>query len=246
MCLSKRGCPGKILNSKDIEIRLTEEITVYTVNKAQYSTDAFAVFPLDTLGNNYLVITWNNKAAFLIIGSEDNTTVNIVIAVWTHITYDGVTYTAGMTLYITMNKYQTFHVFGGQDYTGTRTTSTKINTVISGAYCTKIGAGTLRSSVFQMTPIDTFGNTIVTINMPNCNSPVNCVASENNTDVNITGRAQNCAPTITVPGDIIDNDCDGLIDEELQDDNDGDGKIDEDLAEYFKELRSTSSSTKKK
>ena len=34
------------------------------------------------------------------------------------------------------------------------------------------------------------------------------------------------------PGDEIDNDCDGLIDEEIRDgkDNDGDGEIDEDLA----------------
>lgn len=32
-----------------------------------------------------------------------------------------------------------------------------------------------------------------------------------------TLQFQNCTPSITVPGDIIDNDCDGLIDEELQD-----------------------------
>ncbi|CAG2244970.1 unnamed protein product [Mytilus edulis] len=46
---------------------------------------------------------------------------------------------------------------------------------------------------------------------------------------------QNCSISKTVPGDIVDNDCDGLIDEELLDgtDNDGDGKIDEDLAVYF-------------
>ena len=34
------------------------------------------------------------------------------------------------------------------------------------------------------------------------------------------------------PGDGIDNDCDGKIDEEIRDgeDNDGDGRVDEDLA----------------
>ena len=33
------------------------------------------------------------------------------------------------------------------------------------------------------------------------------------------------------PGDQMDNDCDGRVDEEIRDrkDNDGDGKIDEDL-----------------
>ncbi|XP_066304996.1 IgGFc-binding protein-like isoform X1 [Branchiostoma lanceolatum] len=41
-----------------------------------------------------------------------------------------------------------------------------------------------------------------------------------------------CAATATVPGDGVDNDCDGRIDEELANglDDDGDGAIDEDLA----------------
>ena len=40
-----------------------------------------------------------------------------------------------------------------------------------------------------------------------------------------------CKLTRVVPGDGIDNDCDGRIDEEVKDgkDNDGDGDIDEDL-----------------
>lgn len=43
---------------------------------------------------------------------------------------------------------------------------------------------------------------------------------------------QGCTPTPTVPGDGLDNDCDGRIDEELRNgiDDDGDGLIDEDLA----------------
>eukprot|EP00058_Branchiostoma_floridae_P004052 XP_002589540.1 hypothetical protein BRAFLDRAFT_97038 [Branchiostoma floridae] len=41
-----------------------------------------------------------------------------------------------------------------------------------------------------------------------------------------------CSPTAAGPGDGLDNDCDGRIDEELLDgqDNDGDGDVDEDLA----------------
>ena len=41
-----------------------------------------------------------------------------------------------------------------------------------------------------------------------------------------------CVASESQPGDGIDNDCDGRIDEEVRDneDNDGDGKVDEDLA----------------
>ena len=40
-----------------------------------------------------------------------------------------------------------------------------------------------------------------------------------------------CENTETSPGDDIDNDCDGQVDEEVKDgkDNDGDGRIDEDI-----------------
>ena len=44
-------------------------------------------------------------------------------------------------------------------------------------------------------------------------------------------RIGQCKQTITSPGDSLDNDCDGEIDEERRDgkDNDGDGLVDEDL-----------------
>ncbi|XP_076080110.1 IgGFc-binding protein-like [Mytilus galloprovincialis] len=396
--------PGTILSNKGIDIKSDEEITVYGVNRAQATADAYTVFPLDTLGNDYYVITWANTAEFMIIATAENTVVKIAIANGTNVVYNSITYTAGMILNITLNMYQTFHVYGGPDYTGTRILSNKPITVISGASCTTIGVGGCDHLSSQMTPVETFGSTFVTFKMANCNTPVHfkIVASENKTDINITGEAtvtlskpgdryifqitdssskivtsnkpiaiaffseggcgqptgdpamlllqptqqfaadytfttidnpinqfkdaltivvpeskreglildgsnftatwrkidgsddlritdinitkgahsiyhvnpivtflavstglassngyayssgqrlapinSNCTPTITVPGDIIDNDCDGLIDEELKDgnDNDGDGEIDEDLAKPFEEFNATSTST---
>lgn len=195
-----QGGPGTILNNKGIEIRSTEEIAVYAVNKAQYSTDAFAVLPLDTLGVDYYVITWSIQAEFMIIATEQNTNVWIVIAKGTYIIYNGVTYTTGMTLNISMDRYQTFHVHGGPDYTGTRISSTNPITVISGAFCAGIGLGACDHLSSQLTPVETLGNTFVTINMPNCHRPVNfkIVASDNDTDVNITGIAE---VKLSEPGD---------------------------------------------
>lgn len=183
---------GTYLSNKGIDIISNEEISVFAVNKAHGTADAFVVFPLDTLGDNYYVVTWNDSAEFMVIATEENTSVNIFVADGTSITFKSVTYRAGEMLNILMNKYQTFNVYGGPDYTGTRITSNKPITVISGASCTIIGSGACDHLSSQMTPVETFGNTFVTINMPNCKSPVNfkIVASENDTDVDIAGRDQ--------------------------------------------------------
>ncbi|CAC5395660.1 unnamed protein product [Mytilus coruscus] len=44
-----QGGPGTVLNNKGIDIISDEEIAVFAVNKAEFTTDAFAAFPLDTL-----------------------------------------------------------------------------------------------------------------------------------------------------------------------------------------------------
>lgn len=192
--------PGTVLSNKGIEITSDEEIAVYAVNKEEFTTDAFAAFPVDTLGENYYVITWNITAEFMIISTEEDTSVSIFVADGTSIVFNSTTFTAGMMLNISMERYQTFHVSGGFDYTGTKVTSNKPITVISGAACIIIGGGFCDHVSSQMTPIETFGKTFVTINMPNCNQPVNfkIVASENNTDVNITGRS---LVSLLEPGD---------------------------------------------
>ncbi|XP_052083796.1 uncharacterized protein LOC127721164 [Mytilus californianus] len=268
---------GTELSNKGIEIIANEEITVYAVNKANGASDAFAVFPLDTLGYNYYVITWSNSAEFMIIATEENTNVNILVADETYIRYNNVRYSAGKMLKINMNKFQTFHVYDGPDYTGTRITSNEPITVISGASCTSIGSGACDHLSSQMTPVETFDQSsrVVSSSKPiaiaffsegGCGTPngdpsmillqpiQQFAADYTFTTIEYPTKpfnhalTINCSISITVPGDIIDNDCDGLIDEELKDgkDNDGDGKLDEDLATYVEELesRTTKLSTK--
>jgi hypothetical protein len=46
------------LGNKGVLISATQEITVFGVNKEQYSTDGFVAFPTDTLGTEYVLITW--------------------------------------------------------------------------------------------------------------------------------------------------------------------------------------------
>lgn len=192
------------LSNKGIEIQSSEEITVYAVNKHSATYDAFVVFPVDSLGYTYYAITWSEKPAFLIIATEDNTSVVITIGKGgSPISYNSVNYKAGMTLTVNMNKFQTFQAVGSSssDYSGTFIRSSKVVTVISGNQYSVIGAGFADHLSSQMTPIDTFGKRFVTLNMPNCDVPVNfkIVASENNTNVNIYGKS---AVHLLIAGDI--------------------------------------------
>lgn len=184
---------GTELSYKGIHVQSEYEVAVFAVNKAFGTTDAFVVFPVDTLGNSYYVITWNQRAQFMIVATEDNTTVTITPGrSGTSIYFNSQVYRPGMTLYITMNRYQTFHSFGGDssDFSGTYITSDKGIAVISGSQCSKIGSGLCDHLSAQMTPVETFGTMFVTINMASCNTPLSfrILASENGTQVNIAGR----------------------------------------------------------
>lgn len=185
---------GTELSNKGIYVQSDYEITIFAVNKAPGTTDAFIVFPVDVLGNQYYLITWNQLAQFIIIATDDNTVITITPGQGgASITYKSHVYKQGMSLVITLGRYQTFHAFGGKisDYSGTHIKSSKAITVISGNKCSQVGSGYCDHLASQMTPVDTFGNMFVTINMPSCNRPVHfkLVASENNTQANISGRS---------------------------------------------------------
>lgn len=121
----------------------------------------------------------------------------------TSIVYKGVTYTTGMTLKIIMNRYESFHVFGGttSDFSGTYVKSSKVITVMSGSQCSNIGGGACDHLCSQLTSVDTFGKQFVSMNMPNCNVPVDfkIVTSSSNTNVNINRKA---AVHLATAGDV--------------------------------------------
>lgn len=195
---------GTELRNKGIQVQSDYEIAVFAVNKAYATSDALVVFPLDTLGDSYYVITWNQRAQFLIVATEDNTIVTITPGRGgTSIHFNSHVYRPGITLNITMNRYQTFHSYGGKssDFSGTYITSNKAIAVFSGSQCSKIGSGACDHLSAQMTPVETFGTMFVTINMASCSIPVSfrILASENSTQVNISGRSP---VLLSTPGDI--------------------------------------------
>jgi hypothetical protein len=43
-------------------------MTIFGVNKDPTSTDGFVSFPTDSLGTEYILVTWSSEGEFMIIG----------------------------------------------------------------------------------------------------------------------------------------------------------------------------------
>lgn len=60
----------------DYEIKADEYIVFYAINKQQASIDALVVLPMAALGQEFYVIAWSYRSAFMIIRTESDTEVD--------------------------------------------------------------------------------------------------------------------------------------------------------------------------
>ncbi|CAC5400118.1 HMCN [Mytilus coruscus] len=184
------GSPGKI-GKKGISVSADDDIIVYAINKRHASTDAFLVLPVDALGQEYYVVSWQMASSFMIVGTDDNTEVKIKFGKECQsVMVNGIPFGPRATLTIFMNKFETFFMTSNAgDFTGTHIFSNKPVVLLGGSVCARIVQGACDHLVQQMLPIEKWGKEFVTIGMPNCKSPdtYRIVASQDNTVVNISG-----------------------------------------------------------
>ena len=119
----------RIVN-KGLKITTTDTVSVYCANIATYSFDASFVLPTPGLADDYIIQTYDQSSgsydpssAFVIVATEDNTTIDITPSVNT---LGG--HQAHQTFTITMNAGEVYQVrsnmsFGSRDLSGTRVTS---------------------------------------------------------------------------------------------------------------------------
>ena len=107
---------------KGLIITSTDTVSVYCSNIAAYSFDVSYVMPIGGLADDYIIQTYDQSdddvtytSAFLIVATEDNTTVDIIPS----------NYTLGgrapdETFSITLNRGQSYQVRSHNDWTGSR------------------------------------------------------------------------------------------------------------------------------
>ncbi|RYE12218.1 MAG: Ig-like domain-containing protein, partial [Sphingobacteriales bacterium] len=186
-----------IPDNKGIHITATTEVTVYGMNAATATTDAFLGFPIDAIGMSYYVMGYNRDFGFAnptqatILATENNTTVTITSSV------TGGPFVAGTPANVVLQQgqvYQLRSIATNADYTGTKVTADKPISVFGGAQCSNI-SGNLRACdhlVEQLPPLSSWGKSFVTVPLATrlAGDVFRIMAQTNGTIVNINGAAQ--------------------------------------------------------
>jgi gliding motility-associated-like protein len=193
-----------IIENKGIHIETDGTVSVYAMNKRQYSADMTVILPTFSLGNNYYVLShWedgnrnnnaNSDSEFVILAITDSTEVEITPA---HETKGG--NPAGVPFRVTLFKGQTYQVRAMGDLTGTHITATNNSgcqnfAVFSGNMYTQVGECNVVNGhdhlYAQMYPTNTLGKDFIVVPLENRygGDIIKLLATQDNTTI-IAGGA---------------------------------------------------------
>ena len=183
--------------NKGLMITTTDTVSVYCANIATYSFDASYVLPTQGLGADYIIQTheqstgsYDPTSAFVIVATEDNTTVDITPKVKTLGNKP-----AGQEFSITLNKGQAYQVrsnddlMGNRDLSGTRVISRdcKPIAIFNGNNLTLVpnSATSDQDCIFeQAMPIHSWGKKfIVTSSLDRNNDYVKITSAADNNEI---------------------------------------------------------------
>ena len=196
------------ITQKGIKVQSTDTISVYCTNIAYVSFDASFVLPVESLGDEYMIQSYdqsvspgansyasnNETSAFIIVATEDNTSIDITPTV---ATLGG--HQAGETFTITMNAGETYHVRStrsgnDRDFSGTRILASdcKKIAVFNGntLTCIPTGQGNGFDHVFeQAMPLHSWGKNFVVTSSRNRNRDfIKITSSANLNQITMNGE----------------------------------------------------------
>jgi len=197
------------IQNRGIHITSDKDVSVYAMNKRQYSADMAVILPTYTIGNEYVVIShWeegnrnnnnNSDSEFLILAIEDNTKIQIIPSQRTEGgNLEGIPFT------ITLNEGQTYQVQARGDLTGTRIdalantdSECKKFAVFAGNQYTKVGECDHPDGhdhlYAQMYPTYTWGKEYITVDF---NTRINgdhvkVIAAQDDSEIFLNGQYVN-------------------------------------------------------
>ena len=183
------------IKNNAIHIQSVDCISVFALNRADYSADATVILPTEALDVNYLLTTYvefrssqNFSSEFLVVATEDNTIVEITLSR----AQNG--HAAGVPYQITLNAGQVYQIMATRlDLSGTKVVglNNKKFALFGGADCSNIGNCIACDHLFeQMFPLSAWGNEFVVVPLKTRQRDlIKVMASTNNTQITINGGA---------------------------------------------------------
>lgn len=155
-----------VAEDKGIHVTASDPVTVYGLNRRQFTTDAFLGLPTAVLGTDYIVLAYKNvnivnKSEFMVVASANATTVTITPSATTG------PHTAGVPYNVTLNQGQAYllqNTDNGSDLSGSFVTSDKPVAVYGGHGCANVPPGFVACDhlVEQLPPTPAWGTQFVT------------------------------------------------------------------------------------
>ena len=196
---------SNLIENKGIHIETDHNVSVYAMNKRQYSADMTVVLPTYSLGNNYFVLShWedgnrnnnaNSDSEFLIVAITDSTELEITP---THQTVGG--NPPGVPFRVTLQKGQTYQLRAKGDLTGSQIIATSQSdcqnfAVFSGNMYTQVGECGVRNGhdhlYAQMYPTNTLGKEFIVVPLEGRfgGDIIKLLATQDNTSITANGTA---------------------------------------------------------
>jgi len=186
------GATGNPQN-RAIQVSANDEVSVYGLNRIEFTTDAFLGLPVDVLTTEYVVLAFPYQflsSQFAVVASEDGTEVTYTP---TADTTSGVT--AGTATTKTLNKGEALPVSSNAgDLSGSKITSSKPVAVMAGQQCADVPNTTYGACdylVEQIPGTGTWGKSFLTVPLKTRlnGDTFRIVAAEDNTTVAVNGAA---------------------------------------------------------
>ena len=204
------------IENKVIYIHADHEIAVYGLNKEQFSTDVFLVYPTDVIGYEYYTVSHsptNSYTLFALASKFDNTHITIKFpkgqdSIPLNIQYDSRVFTNNDTLNITLNAFQSFQClsYDKADLTGTHIISDMPIAAFSGNVRTWVGSETSRDHLAtQLPPVQAYGKVFPVVPTParTVGDIVRVISSTPNTQI-VVENLFSSTFSLPLPGSHVD------------------------------------------
>jgi hypothetical protein len=185
---------SNVIGNNGVHVTAGKEVTVYGLNREQFTTDAFLGLPTDILGTSYINLGYENvdvvnATQFGIVATQAGTTVTITPTVTTN------GHAAGTPYNIILNQGQTYLLRNTgshpNDLSGTIIISDKPIAVFGSHQCANIPQGEVACDhiVEELPPTTSWGRNFITVPLKTRlnGDTFRFIASENATQVRVNG-----------------------------------------------------------